>query len=298
MTSAAASMNQFCLAGATATGKSSVVQALAEKHGAAILSADAMLVYKGMDIGTAKPSRAERARVPYFGLDCVNPDALFSTEAWLAQGVERWKRECAEGPLFVTGGTGLYFSALLRGLEPAPPANEALRAELETLSLEALQACLPEEHAPHIDRKNRRRLVRAIEILESGHPLPTAWEKQEKPHLFALTRERTALHRRIALRVEQMYAEGLLEETARLLKDYPVWSRTAEQAIGYAEAIAVLSGTLSQAEAMEKTVIRTRQLAKRQETYLRHQFEVTWIVAEEGDSLQTLVSRVEQAWRI
>lgn len=290
--------NQFCLAGATATGKSSVVQALAEKHGAAILSADAMLVYKGMDIGTAKPTEAERGRVPYYGLDCVTPEELFSTEAWIAQGVERWRVESPERSLFVTGGTGLYFSALLRGLEPSLPANESLRAELEQLTLEELQTRLPESVAPQIDRKNRRRLVRAIEIIESGHALPTAWEKQDKPRVFALTRERSALHRRIALRVEQMYAEGLLEETQQLLKDYPTWSRTATQAIGYAEAIGVLTGELTQAEAMEKTVIRTRQLAKRQETYLRHQFDVTWICAEDSDTLATLVSRVEAAWGI
>lgn len=288
----------LCLAGATATGKSAVVQALAEKHGTAILSADAMLVYKGMDIGTAKPTAAERARVPYYGLDCVTPEERFSTEAWLAHGVDRWRAGSPETPLFVTGGTGLYFSALLRGLDPAPPANDALRAELDTLTLEALQARLPEPLAPQVDRKNRRRLIRAIEILESGHPLPEAWKQQEKPRLFALTRDRAALHRRIALRVEQMYAEGLLEETAQLLRDYPVWSRTAAQAIGYAEAVGVLKGDLSQAEAMEKTVIRTRQLAKRQETYLRHQFDVTWICAGESDTLARLMQKVEAAWGI
>lgn len=292
------SAKQFCLAGATATGKSSLVQALAEKHGAVILSADAMLVYRGMDIGTAKPTAAERARVPYYGLDCVTPDACFSTEAWLAHGAERRRREAPETPLFVTGGTGLYFSALLRGLEPSLPANEALRAELEQLSLEELQARLPESIAPQIDRKNRRRLVRAIEIIASGHPLPDAWKKQDRPHLFALTRDRAALHRRIALRVEQMYAEGLLDETAQLLKAYPAWSRTAEQAIGYAEAVGVLKGELTQAEAVEKTVIRTRQLAKRQETYLRGQFDVTWIHAGESDTLSRLMQKVEAAWGI
>lgn len=286
----------FCLAGATATGKSAVVQLLAERYGAAILSADAMLVYQGMDIGTAKPSLAERAAVPYFGLDLVTPAERCTVATWLDHATQARAKD-PDRPLFVTGGTGLYFSALLRGLDPAPPANPDLRAELEACSLAELQARLARHEVTIPDMANPRRLVRALEIFESGHPLPDAWTAVQKPALLALTWERAALHARIAERVERMYAEGLLEETHTLRKTYPEWSQTAQQAIGYAEALAVLDGSLSEAEAKERTVIRTRQLARRQETYLRHQFEITFLPAD-GLSLDQLAERVARAWKL
>lgn len=281
-----------CLAGATATGKSAVVQRLAERHQAAILSADAMLVYKGMDIGTAKPSLVERGSVPYFGLDCVTPAESFTTARWLEAAQEA--RNSAS-QLFVTGGTGLYFSALLRGLDPAPAGNPEVRARLEALSLAELQAKLTARGVTLPDMANPRRLVRALEILESGGELPRSWQSAQRPKLLALTWERATLHRRIAQRVDQMYAQGLLEETEALRERYPVWSPTAQQAIGYAEALAVLDGQMTVEQAKERTVIRTRQLARRQETYLRHQFELTWLPAD-GLSLEALADRVALAW--
>lgn len=307
-----------CLAGATATGKSAVAQFLAERHGAAILSADAMLVYRGMDIGTAKPTREERARVPYFGLDCVSPAEDFSVAAWLGawggvgvahnngavprpSSVSRETpppRLRASAPLFVAGGTGLYFSALLRGLEPTPPGDPELRARLEALGADEVRRRLAARGAElsEADWGNPRRLVRALEILELGGALPKGWGARVKPVLPALTWERAALHARIARRVDAMYREGLLEETAALRARCPVWSRTAAQAIGYAEAMAVLDGVCSMAEAKERTVIRTRQLARRQETYLRHQFDVRWIAVSETDDLPSLAARVEAVW--
>lgn len=287
--------NRYCLAGATATGKSAVAQLLAERFGAVVLSADAMLVYKGLDIGTAKPSISERGDVPYFGIDCVTPAEDFSAAAWL-QEAER--AEMLAKPTIVAGGTGLYFSALLRGLDPAPPSNPALRAELEALSLEELQARLAATGNVIADPSNPRRLVRALEILASGGELPKGWGDRSKPSLTALTWERAILHERIARRVDEMYAAGLLEEAETVRKTYPNWSKTAAQAIGYAEAFAVLDGTLTLAEAKERTVIRTRQLARRQETYLRGQFEVTWIRGEIGDTVETLAQRVAEAWHL
>ena len=314
-----------------------------------------MLVYRGMDIGTAKPTAEERARVPYFGLDCVTPAEDFSVAAWLAAvtanrkdaiarrsglrrpaacafgGMEGWRdgagravgtagvqgamppagvrgsappacttppRLHASTPLFATGGTGLYFSALLRGLEPTPPGDPEVRARLEALDAEELRRRLRARGAtlPEADWANPRRLVRALEILELGGDLPKGWGAREKPVLPALTWERAALHARIARRVDAMYRDGLLDETAALRERFPVWSRTAAQAIGYAEAMAVLEGSLTVAEAKERTIIRTRQLARRQETYLRHQFDVRWIRVSETDDLPTLAARVEAIW--
>ena len=286
---------RYCLAGATATGKSAVAQLLAERIGGVILSADAMLVYRSLDIGTAKPSAAERGNVPYFGIDCVTPAEDFSAAMWLN---EAERASASSAPCIVAGGTGLYFSALLRGLDPSPPSNPALRATLEALPLEALQARLAATGRTIADPSNPRRLVRALEILESGGELPGGWQEKVKPALTALTWDRAVLHQRIARRVEEMYAAGLLVEAERARTLYPQWSRTAAQAIGYAEAFAVLDGTMSLAEAKERTVIRTRQLARRQEVYLRGQFEVTWIRGESGDTVESLAEKVAQEWQL
>lgn len=283
----------FCLAGATATGKSAVAQCLAERFGAAILSADAMLVYRDLDIGTAKPPLAERGAVSYFGVDRVTPSEMFSAAAWLE---EAQRAITAAQRCIVVGGTGLYFSALLRGLDPAPPADPTLRAELERCTLEELRARLAATGNVIADDANPRRLIRALEILASGGELPKGWGVRQKPPLTALTWERAVLHERIARRVDEMYAAGLLDEAERVRRDYPMWSQTAAQAIGYAEAFAVLDGTLSLKEAKERTVIRTRQLARRQETYLRGQFEVTWICGVVGEPLERLAERVAAAW--
>ncbi len=282
------------LAGATATGKSSLVQVMAERSGGAILSADAMLVYKGMDIGTAKPTVEERSRVKYYGLDCVTPAENFSVAEWL-KDAQRAQVECAQKqqPLFVTGGTGLYFSALLRGLDPTPTSDPDKRAALEQLSLAELQKRLEAYGVTLPDMSNPRRLVRALEILESGAELPKHWMEKSLPPLLALTWDRALLHQRIAQRVYQMYDDGLLEETEALLKKYPVWSRTAQQAIGYAEAIGILQGTLTREQAIEQTIIRTRQLARRQETYLRHQFDIQWLTVTLTDTIDTLIARVK-----
>ena len=285
----------LCLAGATATGKSALAQALAERTGGAILSADAMLVYRGLDIGTAKPTSAERGSVPYFGLDCVAPDEPFSTAAWLAlANAARAHCAAAAQPLYVVGGTGLYFSAFLRGLDPAPPIDPALRAELEALPLAALQTRLARFGAKlgADAAQNPRRLVRALELLERGFPLPGAWREGPKPPLVALTWERALLHRRIAERVQTMFRAGLIEEAEGLRARYPAWSRTACQAIGYAEVFAYLEGRLTLREAQERIVVRTRQLARRQETYLRHQFAVRWVLVAPGVGEEALIARV------
>ena len=285
----------LCLAGATASGKTAVGQVLAERLGAAILSADAMLVYQGMDIGTAKPTVDERGQVPYYGLDLVTPGEPFSAAAWLDEA----HRAQAESPrLIAVGGTGLYFSALLRGLDPTPPANPELRARLEALSAEELRARLAAHGQTVADTANPRRLVRALEILEQGGTLPAGWGERERPRLVALTWPRETLHRRIAERVDAMYAAGLLDEAEALRRRWPAWSRTAAQAIGYAEAFAVLDGTLTEAAARERTVVRTRQLARRQETYLRHQFDVDWVQAAPGDAVETLAGRVAEKWGV
>ena len=225
----------YLLAGPTASGKSAAAALLARARGAAILSADSMLVYRGMDVGTAKPSAEERAEFSMGGVDVVTPAEHFSSGAWL-RAAAQWLAEIpASRPIVIVGGTGLYFSALLRGLD--------------------------------------RRWT---------HPPP------EYPVLQV---DRAVLHARIAARLDTMFLDGLAAEVAALRQTYPVWSDTASAAIGYKEFI----DGLSPAAVREKILVRTRQLAKRQDTWFRHQ--ATALYAPVGATAEETADRVDAVWK-
>jgi tRNA dimethylallyltransferase len=281
----------FVLVGPTASGKSAVVQRLAEQTGAPVISADSMNIYRGMDIGTAKPSAAERSRVQTWGVDLAEPTESFSVGDWLRS--VRPAFQCPEPPL-VAGGTGLYVKCLLQGLDDLPTADEALRARTEKMALAELQAearqTAPEAYAALADKQNPRRLIRLLE----GKKTSESWNRA-MPVIIGLHVERDELHKRIKERVERMYAGGLLDE-ARGLAGLRL-SATAQHAIGYAEAFAVLRGEITVAEAKEKTVIRTRQLAKRQTTWFRHQLNVEWIDTSGFPTLGSLAEKVSNVWK-
>jgi tRNA dimethylallyltransferase len=295
----------YVLVGPTASGKSAVAQSLAEQAGVPVVSADSMNLYRGMDVGTAKPSAAERGSVPYYGIDLADPTESFSVGNWLA-GVKPAfvpslaSQTCAGAVCpIVAGGTGLYVKCLLQGLDDLPPADEALRARTRDMTLAELQAeakrTAPEAYAVLADNENPRRIIRLLE--QAARPdavRPRAW-KNELPKVIGLQVERDVLHRRIAERVEKMYAGGLLEE-ARGLIDLDL-SSTAQMAIGYAEAFAVLRGELSEAAAKEKTIVRTRQLSKRQMTWFRHQLHVEWIDTGRFQTLEKLAEEVSEVWK-
>ena len=214
--------NAYLLAGPTASGKSSIAAALAREMGAVILAADSMLVYRGMDIGTAKPPPEEIAEFRMGGVDVVTPAEEFSAGAWL-RAASAWAAAIPEDtPIVIAGGTGLYFSALLRGLDRAwakpPPAYPVLKVD------------------------------------------------------------RDVLRGRIAERLDAMYAAGLDEEKRRLRETYPVWSRTASLAIGYREG-----------DDRAKVYVRTCQLAKRQDTWFRHQATAIYV--------EPTVDAVRECWR-
>lgn len=212
----------YLLAGATASGKSAVAAILAREMGAAILNADSMLVYRGMDIGTAKPSPAERAEFRMGGVDIVTPAEDFSAGAWLRAAAAWVETIPAETPIVIIGGTGLYFSALLRGLD-------------------------------------------------------RAWTKPP-PEYPVIRMDRAILRKRIAARLDDMFMSGLDEEKRRLRIEYPVWSRTASLAIGYREG-----------DDREKIFVRTCQLAKRQDTWFRHQATPLYV--------EPAVESVRECWR-
>ena len=276
--------------GPTAVGKSAVALLMAERLGGEIISVDSMQVYRGLDIGTAKPSAAERARVPHHLIDVCDLQEDFSA----ARFVEMAGRAVAElerrgrVPIFC-GGTGLYFKAWLAGLAPLPEPDPVLRAELEAAPLEVLLAELKEKDPAtyaRVDRRNPRRVVRAVEVLRlSGRSLAEAavtWPGKAQAgaggvKILALRRRAEDLRRRIEARVDAMFQAGLVEETRRLLDAGLAQNRTAMQAIGYRQVVEHLRGERDLPATVALVKQRTWQFARRQITWWRHQLPVVWV---------------------
>lgn len=292
------------LVGPTASGKSAVAQFLAQQTPPRpIISADSMAIYRGMDIGTAKPTAAERAAVPSFGFDLAPPDQPFSAGNYLAAIRAAIPAiTAAQATPIVVGGTGLYVKALTLGLDP-PPSNPELRAQaeniLQTHGLPALQAATralnPAEYAKLRDPENPRRVIRAYELLAAGHPLPRPSDRP-RPPMAGLLLPPDELHARIARRARQMFAHGLVEEVRRLRQTHPALSPTARHAIGYEEAAAVLDGRLTEETAIRQVTTRTRQYAKRQMTWFRNQADVRWVEVTPRDDTERLANKVRQIW--
>lgn len=292
----------YFLVGCTAAGKTAVGHQLALEMGAEILCADSMTVYRGLDVGTAKPTPRERAEISYRGLDLVAPDQEFN--AGLFQACAREALAQATRPVLVVGGSGLYIKSLTRGLAPLPPVQPELRARAAALwrdggvpaLREALRAVNPPPALRPGDLENPRRLMRALELAWQGVAPPDTWAAGPAPMLVGLRLPAPLLQARIRRRVQAMYDQGLLEETAALRRQYPAWSETARHAIGYAEALGVLDHRLSRAQAMEQTVARTRQLAKRQMTWFRRQEQVAWVDVADPLNMEQAVRQVRQLW--
>jgi tRNA dimethylallyltransferase len=291
------------LVGPTAAGKTGVAHILAERHGLGLISADAMMVYRGMDIGTAKPTRAERERFDYSGLDLAEPDQSFSAHDYLREV----SAQSTGNDRAVVGGTGLYVRALLKGLDAAAGSDPAWREEAETClrdeGFEVLQQRCRErcptidKDLPEGDRGNPRRWIRWVERAGAEVATAPALIPGEACSVIGLRRDKDDLQNRIIQRVDAMFALGLVDEVTALKNRFEHFSMTAEKAIGYAEVSAMLQGEMSRDEARERMVIRTRQYAKRQMTWFRHQLDVHWIDAAPGDDDEALASLVEKVWR-
>ena len=302
----------WLLGGPTACGKTAVAHELARRHGLEILSADSMLVYAGMDIGTAKPTPAEREGIPYHGIDLVSPAEHCSAGVFLRAAARAAASAAANGrQLLVVGGTGLYFDLLLHGLDEGesdgtPPA---VRARWQALFVEGGLAAIhaeAERRSPGVlarmaDPENPRRVLRVLERLDQGlAPLPTREPAASgaEPPFPVLGIAAPVLARRIEERIAAMFDAGLLPEVAALRQRFPRWSDTATTAIGYAEAVAVLEGSLDADAARERIAARTRQLAKRQRTWFRNRMNVVWV---DGPADAADISRaaddVERIWR-
>lgn len=304
------SLAPIFLAGPTAVGKSAVAMAMAELLGGEIISVDSMQVYRGLDIGTAKPSPAERARVPHHLLDVVELDEGFDAAKFvrLAQAAVKDIQVRNRVPIFC-GGTGLYFKAWLDGLGEAPPADASVRAELEATPLADLLAELerrdPETFA-RIDRQNPRRVVRALEVIRvTGRPFSAQradWTADRRPQtgdrVFCFSREPADLRARIEARVDAMFVAGLVDETRKLLTRGLSANPTAMQAIGYRQVVEHLRGERGLAETVTLVKTKTWQFARRQGTWFRRQLPVEWMPlaadakpAAVADGLQARLAR-------
>ena len=290
------------LVGPTAVGKTAVAHQIARLTGDDVLCADSMSVYRGMDVGTAKPTTAMRHQVRYFGLDLIEPDRPFS----VGQFYEYCRTLYREGKirsdhLVVVGGSGLYIKALTHGLDPLPPASAALRRRAREIyeagGVEGLLAEL-ERVAPELipsprDERNPRRLMRALEIAWQGVRPPRSWHQAKtRGVVVGLDCPRQLLHQRIERRVDEMLERGLVEEVRTLRERYGRLSPTAASAIGYAEISDYLDGRLALEGARARMVSRTRQLAKRQMTWFRHQEKVVWVSVVPDDDPETTADRI------
>jgi tRNA dimethylallyltransferase len=279
------------LTGATAVGKSQVGLALARQLDAEIISLDSMAIYRGMDIGTAKPTPEEQAQVPHHLIDIVDPSEEFSIERYLdaAHAAIADVKSRGREVLFV-GGTPLYLKALLRGLSSGPPADwqmrEEIAAEVALVGSEALHQRLEQLDplaASQIHPHDTRRLIRALEVFRTtGSPISheqlhfDQGTPAEECRAFVLRRPREEQHERINTRVEQMFERGLIDEVNNLITEGKQLGRTASQAVGYQEVIEFLAGG-DYDTMVAKIKTRTRRFAKRQGTWFRSLCECRFV---------------------
>jgi tRNA dimethylallyltransferase len=294
------------IVGPTACGKSRIAIEVARKIDGEIISADSMLVYRGMDIGTAKPSAAERQLVPHHLIDILTQDQPFSVFEYRRLAVQKITEIIARGktPL-VVGGTGLYIRALRQGLvkTPAPDIDIRNQLEAEVISngLDSLYLRLKLQdplRAADIKATDKRRIIRALEILakpneQGGHREECERSLDElgySPLIVGVMKDRETLYRDIEVRVDEMFEKGLVNEVQRM--DDDKLSQTASQAVGYKEIISYLRGTISLSEARDLVKKNSRHLAKRQLTWFRKEIKVHWFEVPEDEMIQVTATRI------
>ena len=285
------------ITGATASGKSALAMRLANRVGGEIISVDSMQVYCGLNIGTAKPSAQEQNEIQHHLIDVAQLSEAFDAAQFvsLAQQALKiiWKR--GRVPIFC-GGTGLYFRALIEGLGESPPSDESLRDELALMPIESLVAELQikdPEAAKQVDLKNPRRVLRAIEVIRlTGRPYSEqriGWDNVDKApqNLFCISREVDVLNQRIHKRVDEMFNQGLVEETQTLIKKGLRNNRNACQALGYRQVLDLLDGKLDLENVVHQVKTKTRQFAKRQRSWFRNQMKCKFLEWPDEEDLNS-----------
>lgn len=286
-----------CIMGPTASGKTGLAVELVRRFPFEIVSVDSALIYRGMDIGTAKPDAATLAVAPHRLIDFLDPSEAYSAAQFRNDCLREMEqiREAGRLPLLV-GGTMLYFRALQHGLAPLPGADPALRARLDAQireqGLESLHARLAEvdpEAARRIHPNDPQRIQRALEVYElSGRPLSAHfaqadpdWRPLRLLKLAVAPRDRAVLHARIERRFGQMLEQGFVAEVERLYARGDLGLHLpAIRAVGYRQVWQYLAGELSYAQMRERAVVATRQYAKRQLTWLRSEADLVWLDAD------------------
>lgn len=300
------------LMGPTAAGKTDTAMALHERLGHELISVDSAMVYRGMDIGSAKPSTAELARAPHHLIDIRDPAEPYSAADFREDAIELMRQISAAGrvPLLV-GGTMLYYKRLIEGVANLPSADPVIRQQLETQwqyeGLESLHKQLAEVDAVSAQRihpNDPQRLIRALEVYyASGRPMSELWAEQQ-PETFpwrvlsiALApSDRGLLHQRIAKRFELMMDEGLINEVTALKKRNDLHlGLPAMKSVGYRQVWEYLEGEYDYATLVERGIIATRQLAKRQLTWLRSWPSLEWVDSQRPDALDKVLKLVRES---
>jgi tRNA dimethylallyltransferase len=302
------------LVGPTAVGKSKLAVALAHRLGGEIISADSMQIYRGMDIGTAKPTLSERQKIPHHMLDVVSPSQPFSVYKYRLQAIHKMTKLITRGKLpIVTGGSGLYVRSLLEGLSRQPGPDFSLRRRLQKDAKERGSAFLHQRlrrldprTARKIHFRDTKRVIRALEIFQQSGTKPSDWHLKKgaltdygiMPVVIGVTKERAALYEEIERRVDSMFRNGLVQEARRLFRKRI--SKTAAQAVGYREIWNALreSGKdphqrqylLDQARSLIK--LHTRHLAKRQMTWFKKEKGIRWLAWLQNESMEAMCDKI------
>ncbi|MCM8776129.1 MAG: tRNA (adenosine(37)-N6)-dimethylallyltransferase MiaA [Candidatus Omnitrophica bacterium] len=294
------------LVGPTATGKSKIAIRIARRLGGEILSADSMQVYRGMDIGTAKPSQAERRRVPHHLIDIVPASRSFSAFDYRKKAIKKIREVIRRGNIpIVVGGSGLYVRVLIQGLSGQPGAYPNIRRVLEKQARDHGVSFLYEKllkidpvRATQIQPRDKRRIIRALEIYEASGKRPSDWYQGRKtlaslgfhPRVIGIKKPRELLYAEIQKRVDTMFRQGLVREAKRLFCEK--LSKTASSAVGYKEIFHAFEGKISLNEARGQIVRNTRHLAKRQVTWFKREEGITWVEWQAGDTVATLSDKI------
>lgn len=295
------------LAGPTASGKTDLAVSIAETLGAEVVSADSRQVYRRLDAGTAKPTARQRARVRHWLIDCADPSETFDAARWAKEAAAAISAIRARGKIpLVCGGTGLYLRALLDGLSPLPPRDEALRkrlaAEADSLGRQALHerlAAADPEAASAIAPENLQRLSRALEVLElTGKPISAHWREGRDNGMNAALTLRLELppelsRKRIEARARGMWP-ALLDEVRALVPASYRGDEPGFTSLGYREALACARGETASEGALAEMIRATAAYAKRQRTWFRHQLDAKVLDAAAGAPV--LLRRALQLW--
>jgi tRNA dimethylallyltransferase len=296
------------IVGPTAVGKSAVAIELAERIGGEIVSCDSRQVYKYLDIGTAKPTKAERKRVPHHLIDMVTPDEEFNAFLYAQKarqtisGIHNKKKV----PILI-GGSGLYTKAVIDGIFPGVGKSESIRKKLEKSTSATLHKRLRKidaETAERLHPNDKLRIIRALEVYQlTGEPI-SAFQSALSPKrpgynlmLIGLRRQRSELYQRINERVEGMLTKGLIEEVKDLIKKGFSQDLLASRGLGYKEIIGYLKGEYDLAEAIRLLKRNTRRFAKRQITWYNQEERIHWIEVKGGDSAPAIALRIAKMWR-